>query len=160
MSAVSCGFPPIRLVGILRNWGIKGSPPGACHEGIESSLLLNGPLSIKCKQFNDRKSDSKSPIRGGVFQRSPLAVGNNGGGKISCCFFGDILKFCSPLAYISIHYRSIGRQVTKTHTKICFGTTFRLESCLSWRWNGQIKATRTQRIDAVSHNWGTSHTSP
>ena len=27
---------------------------------------------------------------------------------------------CSPLAYISIHYRSIGRQVIKTHTKICF----------------------------------------
>ena len=31
------------------------------------------------------------------------------GMRISGFFFGDILKFCSPLAYISIHYRRIGR---------------------------------------------------
>ena len=79
------------------------------------------------KIFNDRKSDTESLLRGGVFQGSALAVGNNGGGKISCCFFGDILKFCSPLAYIPIYYHSIGRQVTKGHTKICFGATFRLD---------------------------------
>ena len=70
-------------------------------------------------------------------------------------------EFCSPLAYISIHYRSIGRQVTRTHTKpICFGETFRLKSCLSWRWNGQIRATKNTTnglsVDATSLNWGTA----
>ena len=76
--------------------------------------------------FNDRKSDTEifSPGRG---PKSPLAVGNNGSGKISCCFFGDILKFCFPLAYIPIYYHSIGRQVTQGPTKICFGVTFRLD---------------------------------
>ena len=39
---------------------------------------------------------------------------------------GDILKFCSPLAYIPLYYHSIGRQVTKGHTKICLGATFQL----------------------------------
>ena len=84
----------------------------------------------------------------GSFKLSPLAVANNGGGKISGCFFGDILKFCSPLAYISIHYRSIGRQVTKGHTKICFGATFRLDD----------EATQTNglSVDATSLNWGTA----
>ena len=80
-------------------------------------------------------------LSGGVFQKSPLAVRNNGSGKISCSFFGNILKFCSPLVCIPIYYQSIGRKATKTHTKICFGATLPLESCLSW-WNGQIKATK------------------
>ena len=89
-------------------------------------MLLNGPLS----HANNSLTESqilKSPRRGGVFQRSPLTVTNNGAVKISCCFFGDILNFCSPLAYISIHYHSISRQVIKTRIKICFGATFRLD---------------------------------
>ena len=54
-----------------------------------------------------------------------LAVGDNGGGKISCCFFDDIVKFCSPLAHIPlIYYHSIGRKVTKTRSKICFEAPF------------------------------------
>ena len=61
----------------------------------------------------------KSPLWGGVFQSSALAVGNNGGGKISCCFFSDILKFCSPLAYIPIYYHGIGRQQWQRVTLRC-----------------------------------------
>ena len=92
--------------------------------------LVTPELTINCLMqtiFNDRKSDTEISSLGGVFQRSALAVGNNSGSKISCCFFSDILKFCSPLAYIPIYYHSIGRQVTKGHTKICFGATFRLD---------------------------------
>ena len=125
---------------------------------MESSLLLNGPLS------NANNSTTESRIANllsgeGSSKLSPLAVGNNGGGKMSCCFFGDILKFYSPLAYISIHYRSIGRQVTKTHTVLerHFGSSL----VCRWRWNGQIRATKnytTNRlsVDATSFNWGTT----
>ena len=54
----------------------------------------------------------KSPLRGGVFQRSALSFGNNGGGNIFCCFFGDILKFFSPLAYIPTYYHNIGTKAS------------------------------------------------
>ena len=69
--------------------------------------------TVQCKQFNDRESDTEIYSLGrGLPKLNPLAVGNNGDGKISCCFFGDILIFCSTLAYISIHNHSIGRKVT------------------------------------------------
>ena len=71
------------------------------------------------------------PFREESSKLSPLTVRNNGGGSISGCFFGDILKFCSPLAYTSIHYRSIGRRVTKTTLRYGLSgrATFRLKSC-------------------------------
>ena len=46
----------------------------------------------------------------------------------SVIFLNPVLLW---LAYIPMHYQSIGRNVTKTHTKNCFGVPFRLESCLS-----------------------------
>ena len=78
--------------------------------------------------FYQRNSDTEisSPGGEGSSKRSALVVGNNGGGKISCCFFGA-WNSAPLLLYIPTYYHSIGRQVTKGHTKICFGATFRLD---------------------------------
>ena len=56
-----------------------------------------------------------------------------------------IFEILLPSAYIPIYYHSIGRQVTKGHTKICFGATF-------WLENETAKSkqlNRTQRTDCL-----------
>ena len=54
--------------------------------------LIEGAVSTNANNSTTKSRILKSPFRGGRSSKEVLAVGNNGGGKISCCFFGDILK--------------------------------------------------------------------
>ena len=55
--------------------------------------LIEGAVPTNANNSTTKSQILKSPFRGGGSSKEVLAVGNNGAGKISCCFFGDILKF-------------------------------------------------------------------
>ena len=86
-------------------------------------------------------------------------------GKMSCCFFADIFKLSSPLAYIAIHYRRVSRRATKTHTKILLtGISARVLLVVSMKHKVTKKPNQSNSkntisglpVDAIYLNWGTT----
>ena len=55
--------------------------------------FIEGAVPTNANNSTTKSRRLKSLFRGGRFSKEVLAVGNNGGGKISCCFFDYILKF-------------------------------------------------------------------
>ena len=54
--------------------------------------LIEGAVPTNANNSTTKSPILKSPFRGGQSSKEVLAVGNNGGAKLSCCYFGDILK--------------------------------------------------------------------